>query len=164
MLDAFGELMPTVGPGVLDEIAAPIDFLGVNNYFPSYVRATPPAPGRELGIEHLREDELAARGFEISEMGWPVAPDAFGELLVRVHRQYQPRAIYVTENGSAFRDLLEDGAVQDPRRTAYLAGHIAALSGAIEAGSPVRVLRLVAVRQLRMLEVVNPYIQTVYFG
>jgi beta-glucosidase len=138
MLEAFGELMPAPGPGELDEIAAPIDFLGVNNYFPSYVRAIPPAPGRELGIEHLREDELAARGFEITEMGWPVAPDAFGELLVRVHRQYQPRAIYVTENGSAFRDVLEDGAVQDPRRTAYLAGHIAALSGAIEAGSLVR--------------------------
>jgi beta-glucosidase len=138
MLEMFGELMPAVGPGELDEIAAPIDFLGVNNYFPSYVRATPPAPGRELGIEHLREDELAARGFEITEMGWPVAPDAFGELLVRVHREYQPAAIYVTENGCAFRDVLEDGAVQDPRRTAYLAGHIAALSGAIEAGSPVR--------------------------
>jgi beta-glucosidase len=71
-------------------------------------------------------------------MGWPVAPDAFGELLVRVSRQYQPPAIYVTENGCAFADVVQDGAVHDPRRTAYLAGHLSALSGAIEAGSPVR--------------------------
>ena len=71
-------------------------------------------------------------------MGWPVAPDAFGELLTRVGRQYQPKAIYVTENGCAFPDTLVDGRVDDPRRTAYLAGHLAALSGAIEAGSPVR--------------------------
>ena len=138
MLEAFGGLAPPIRPGDLDAIAAPIDFLGINNYFPNYVRATPPGPGHELGIEHLREAELAARGFEITEMGWPVAPDAFGELLARVHRQYQPAAIYVTENGCAFRDEVVDGAVDDPRRTAYLAGHIAALSGAIEAGAPVR--------------------------
>lgn len=138
MLEAFGDMMPAIGSNDLAEIAAPIDFLGVNNYFPSYVRAVERGPGRELGIEHLREAELAARGFEITEMGWPVAPDAFGELLVRVGRDYQPAAIYVTENGCAFADTVEDGAVHDPRRTAYLAGHIAALSGAIEAGSPVR--------------------------
>jgi beta-glucosidase len=89
-------------------------------------------------LAHLGPEELAARGFEITEMGWPVAPDAFGELLVRVHRQYGPAAIYVTENGCAFPDEVTDGAVHDPRRTAYLSGHLAALSGAIEAGSPVK--------------------------
>ncbi len=138
MLDAFGSLVPAISSGDLEEIAVPLDFLGINNYFPNYVRAREPGPGHELGIEHLREAELAARGFEITEMGWPVAPDAFGELLVRVHRQYQPAAIYVTENGCAFRDEVVDGVVDDPRRTAYLAGHLAALSGAVEAGSPVR--------------------------
>jgi beta-glucosidase len=138
MVTAYGDLMPAVGAGDLAEIAAPIDFLGINNYFPSYTRAVQPAPGHELGIEHLHEDELAERGFEITEMGWPVAPDAFGELLVRVHQEYQPAAIYVTENGCAFRDTLDDGTVHDPRRTAYLAGHIAALADAIDAGSPVR--------------------------
>ena len=83
MLEAFGALMPSVPASDLTEIAAPIDFLGINNYFPNYVRASERRPGHELGIEHLRAPELAARGFEITEMGWPVAPDAFGELLVR---------------------------------------------------------------------------------
>jgi beta-glucosidase len=138
IVELFGDLMPEIGAGDLDEIAAPIDFLGINNYFPSYTRAVERGPGHELGIAHLREAELAARGFEITEMGWPVAPDAFGELLVRVHRQYGPHAIYVTENGCAFADTVEGGAVHDDRRTAYLAGHLAALSGAIEAGSPVK--------------------------
>jgi beta-glucosidase len=138
MVELFGDLMPTIDPDDLTEIAVPLDFLGINNYFPNYTRAVERGPGRELGIAHLSPSELAARGFEITEMGWPVAPDAFGELLVRVHREYQPKAIYVTENGCAFPDEVTDGAVHDPRRTAYYAGHLAALSGAIEAGSPVR--------------------------
>src|SRR5215212_1659438 len=138
MVELYGGLMPEIAPGDLDEIAAPLDFLGINNYFPNYVRAVERGPGRNLGTEHLGAAELSTRGFEITEMGWPVAPDAFGELLVRVHRQYRPPAIYVTENGCAFADEVTDGSVHDPRRTAYLAGHLAALSGAIEAGSPVR--------------------------
>ena len=138
LVEAFGGLMPKIPDGDLAEIAVPIDFLGINNYFPNYVRAVERGPGHELGISHLREDELRQRGFEITEMGWPVAPDAFGELLVRVHREYRPPAIYVTENGCAFADTVQDGAVHDDRRTAYLAGHLAALTGAVEAGSPVR--------------------------
>jgi beta-glucosidase len=138
MVELYGDLMPEVIGGDLAEIAAPLDFVGINNYFPNYTRAVERGPGRELGIAHLSPAELEARGFEITEMGWPVAPDAFGELLVRVHRQYQPKAIYVTENGCAFVDEVTDGAVHDARRTAYLAGHLAALSGSIEAGSPVR--------------------------
>src|SRR5215212_5310943 len=74
MVELYGGLMPDVRPDELAEIAAPLDFLGINNYFPSYVRAPERAPGRELGFEQLGPAELAARGFEITEMGWPVAP------------------------------------------------------------------------------------------
>jgi len=138
LVAAFGERMPAITPEDLAEIAAPLDFLGVNNYFPSYVRAVPTAPGRDLGMAHLAPDDLAARGFEITEMGWPVVPDAFGQLLADVHEAYQPAAIYVTENGCAFPDEVQDGAVHDPRRQAYLETHISALADAMAAGAPIR--------------------------
>jgi beta-glucosidase len=138
LVAAYADRMPGVGAGEPAEIAAPIDFLGVNNYFPSHVRAIEPGPGRELGIAHLGEAELAERGFEITEMGWPVVPEAFGELLTRVHQEYRPAALYVTENGCAFGDEPVAGAVHDPRRTAYLAGHIGAVADAIGRGAPVR--------------------------
>src|SRR5205085_10039566 len=99
LIDAFGDRMPTIAPDEVAEIAAPLDFLGVNNYFPSYVRAVAPSPGRDLGMAHLAPEELARRGFEVTEMGWPVVPDAFGQLLADVHEAYQPAALYVTENG-----------------------------------------------------------------
>jgi beta-glucosidase len=34
-------------------------------------------------------------------MGWEVYPEGLGELLVRLHRKYSVRALYVTENGVA---------------------------------------------------------------
>ena len=138
LVAAFGERMPAVTDAELAEIAAPLDFLGVNNYFPSYVRAVQPSPGRDLGMAHLAPEELARRGFEVTEMGWPVVPDAFGQLLADIHEAYQPAALYVTENGCAFDDVVQDGAVHDGRRVAYLESHLGALADAMAAGAPLR--------------------------
>ena len=44
----------------------------------------------------------------------------------------------MTENGAAYDDRLEDGAVHDPDRIAYLDGHLHALHRALEAGVDVR--------------------------
>jgi beta-glucosidase len=86
----------------------------------------------------LSGPELNQLGLETTEVDWAVAPDALRELLATVSETYRPPAIYVTENGAAFPDQLVDGAVQDPRRVAYLASHIDAVAQAIAAGVPVR--------------------------
>jgi beta-glucosidase len=78
-------------------------------------------------------------GSPYTDMGWEVFPDGFRDTLVRVHRDYGPKAIYVTENGAAFGDVRRhDGSVLDPERQQYLRDHIAAMSEAVEAGAPVR--------------------------
>jgi beta-glucosidase len=46
--------------------------------------------------------------------------------------------IHITENGVAYDDPLQDGAVHDVRRIAYLDGHLRALRAAIAAGVDVR--------------------------
>jgi beta-glucosidase len=138
LVEAFGSAMPQINRSDLTEIAAPLDFLGINNYFPTFTRAVEPRPGRELGIAHVPPAELAERGFEITEMGWPVVPEAFGGLLADIHERYAPPAIYVTENGCAFEDRVEDGAIHDARRQAYLEGHIEAVARAIAGGTPIR--------------------------
>jgi beta-glucosidase len=74
-----------------------------------------------------------------TDMGWEVYPDALRELLVRVAKDYEPKAIYVTENGAAFGDIRgHDGGVHDPERTAYLQNYIAAVSRSIAEGAPVK--------------------------
>jgi len=86
----------------------------------------------------LPPEELARMGFDLTGMGWPVAPDALRELLVRVQSSYGPPAIYVTENGAAFMDQVEDGVVHDPRRVSYLAGHVDAVASAMAEGAMIR--------------------------
>jgi beta-glucosidase len=109
-------------------MAAPIDFLGVNNYFRFIVSSGPEGPR----MEHNPEAQY-------TEMGWEVYPDGLHELLVRVAKDYAPRAMYVTENGAAFGDVrVHDGAVHDPERTAYLDAYIAAVGRAIAEGAPVK--------------------------
>jgi beta-glucosidase len=117
-----------VEDGDLETISAPIDFLGVNNYFRFLVSAGADGPRLERDRESLYTD-----------MDWEVYPDGLHQLLVRVNRDYAPQAIYITENGAAFGDVLgHDGRVHDPERTAYLQSHIAAVSQAIKEGAPVR--------------------------
>src|SRR5207237_506959 len=117
-----------VRDGDLDAIAAPVDFLGVNNYFRFVVSAGADGP------QIVRDPEA-----EQTDMGWEVYPDGLHRLLVRVAEDYAPPAIYVTENGAAFSDVrVHDGAVHDPERTTYLETYIDAMSRAVDDGAPVK--------------------------
>lgn len=124
----YGDRMPQIKDGDMATIATPIDFLGVNNYTRSVVSADP-ASGRPA--RHRVEDA------QYTDMDWEVYPDGLYDLLTRIHRDYGPRRMYVTENGSSFRDVREhDGRVRDPERQQYLASHLAACSRAIRDGVP----------------------------
>jgi beta-glucosidase len=119
---------PHLRDGDLDAISVPLDFLGVNNYFRFVVSATSNGPRLERDVEA-----------EATDMGWEVYPDGLHRLLVRVASDYEPREIYVTENGAAFGDVrVHDGRVHDPERTSYIACHIDAVARAIADGAPVR--------------------------
>ena len=65
-------------------------------------------------------------------------PAAFLEILERIHRDYSPSAIYITENGSAWNDSVVDQQINDPERIDYLQSHIDAVNAAISNGVPIR--------------------------
>jgi beta-glucosidase len=137
MVERFGASMPAVTDDDLDIIATPTDFLGINSYNPSVVTPTV-KPDNPLGFDPLTPAELIAEGYDLTAMGWPIVPEAFGQLISRVARDYEVPAIYITENGAAFDDEMVDGRVDDPRRVDFLRRHLAALRVAIEEGAPVR--------------------------
>ena len=119
---------PFVENGDLDAIAAPLDFLGINNYFRFIVSDSADGPRMERNAEN-----------EHTDMGWEVYPDGLHKLLVRVARDYEPNAIYITENGAAFGDVrVHNGRVHDPERTSYIQSHIAAVGRAVADGSPIK--------------------------
>jgi len=65
--------------------------------------------------------------------------DGLEDLLVRLHREYEPAAIYVTENGAAYDDIVSnDGSVHDVERTGYIVDHIRAVGDAIALGADIR--------------------------
>jgi beta-glucosidase len=119
---------PFVHDGDLEAMTAPIDFLGVNNYFRFVVGAGVDGP-------RVHSDPDAQR----TDMGWEVYPDGLRALLSRVADEYAPQAIYITENGAAFGDVRgHDGRVHDPERTEYLQTHIDAVAAAVADGVPVK--------------------------
>jgi beta-glucosidase len=115
-----------VQPGDAETIAAPLDFLGVNYYNPTYVRSSAEAP--------LYATAITPRG-PTTAMGWPVDASGLYELLTRLRADYGDLEIWITENGAAFDDeRLVDGVVEDPSRVAYLASHLEALRAAVADG------------------------------
>ncbi|MDB5059211.1 MAG: beta-glucosidase, partial [Chloroflexi bacterium] len=133
MVDRYEQLgvMAPIQAGDLECMAAPIDFLGVNNYFRTLVKAGPKGDGSD--DEHVKPADGS-----YTAMGWEVWPDALRSLLVRLHRDYQPQRLYVTENGAAYADEVStDGHVHDVARTDYIRGHIRAVQRATAEGAPV---------------------------
>jgi beta-glucosidase len=132
MLELYEE---RVGPldaiqdGDLETIAQPLDFLGVNFYRPNLVAAD---GSPVLGIREASQDG------EHTAMDWPVVPGALTELLLRIKRDYGDLPLLITENGAAFTDRLDGGAVDDERRLEYLRAHIAAVERAREQAVDVR--------------------------
>jgi beta-glucosidase len=128
----YGQAMGFVQPDDLNAIAAPIDFLGVNYYARRLVRSTA-----------IPEDENAPRTVFLNphptDMGWEVYPEGLYDILARVHFDYRFPALYVTENGAAYPDQLDDrGQVEDVLRIQFLKEHFAAAARAIDTGVPLR--------------------------
>jgi beta-glucosidase len=130
MAEAWAESMPEIQEGDLETISAPIDFLGVNNYTSPLVAA-----GENGGRSRI----VRRADVDRTDMGWEVVPDGLRDVLVRLHDDYTPPAIYVTENGAAFPDVRgHDGSVRDPERQSYLEGYLGAAAGALAEGVPLR--------------------------
>ncbi|MGH2636917.1 MAG: GH1 family beta-glucosidase [Actinomycetota bacterium] len=140
LVEHYAELsdMAFVRDGDLETIARPTDFLGVNYYRP-YTVSADARPGfraiempGSLGAWNLVPDDV-----EVTTMGWPIEPDGLTELLVRLHRDYAPSRMIITENGASFDDDLgSNGGVHDRRRVSYLHDHLVAAHAAIEQGVP----------------------------
>jgi len=117
-----------VQPGDLAQIAVPMDFLGVNYYT------------RRVARDETAEDNLPQEVFPDrprTEMDWEEYPEGLYNLLNRLHFEYGPPKLYVTENGASFSDGPDaNGRVADARRLAYLRDHFTAVHHAIRNGVP----------------------------
>ncbi len=129
MVEEYGVELP-VQPGDLETIAAPLDWLGLNYYFRQIVTADPDGTA-----PHARQ--VSVPGARLTHMDWEVHAEGLEQLLLRLTEEYGVQRIYVTENGSAYEDVVAaDGSVHDPERVRYLEEHLAACARAVAKGAP----------------------------
>ncbi len=120
--------MAFVQPGDLAAIAAPTDFLGVNNYFRTIARD-------ETAVNNPPPTLMPYDNH--TEMGWEVAPEGLHDLLLRLHLDYRVLKLYITENGASYSDGPDgNGRIADTRRQTYLQNHLAAANAAMAVGAP----------------------------
>ncbi|GAB4195828.1 MAG: GH1 family beta-glucosidase [Roseiflexaceae bacterium] len=129
MQTALAPHMPQVGPGDMELIAQPLDFLGVNIYSAALIRAT--ADGRP-------EIVTPAAGHPTTNFGWYVIPEALYWGPRFLHERYGAPVV-ITENGMACADWRAgDGRVRDPQRIDFLQRYLSELGRAIADGVDVR--------------------------
>ncbi|MEV4680083.1 GH1 family beta-glucosidase [Streptomyces kurssanovii] len=129
MLEVYGVELPEL-PGDMETIAAPLDWLGLNYYFPAVVTDDPTGPA-----PFARQVERP--GVPRTGMDWEIDANGIEALLLRLTDEYGARRLYVTENGSAYPDVVRaDGSIDDRERAGYLEEHLAACARAVRKGAP----------------------------
>jgi beta-glucosidase len=127
--------------GDLEQIARPIDALGLNYYRRHHVRFMPGASARgaRASWPGSPDVELVQPPGPVTAGGWAVEPLGLYDALVRLAREYTTPPLYVDEYGAAFADPPDaDGAVDDRDRIASLDAHLRAAHRAIHDGVDLR--------------------------
>jgi beta-glucosidase len=117
----------------LRHIAAPTDFLGVNYYNRGIVRSE-----RIPESENLPRTVVLGPDVERTSIGWEVYSRGMFEVLMRVHLEYRPPRIFITENGAAYGDGPDaKKRVADAKRVRFLRDHLLEMRHAMAGGVPV---------------------------
>jgi beta-glucosidase len=115
---------PEIHEGDLEIISHPIDFLGVNYY----TRAVYQADSKEVF------SQINLSNVPLTDMGWEIYPQGFSDLLISLNEKYTLPPIYITENGAAMPDQIDDNVVNDQTRVDYYNSHLNSVDYAINKG------------------------------
>jgi beta-glucosidase len=130
-LGALPNDMSFIQAGDMETIATPTDFIGLNYYSRHVHRANVADNDPQTVFAKPQTPE------NWTEMGWENYADGLTGILARVYFDYQPRKIYITENGASYSTPPDEkGNVPDVHRVNYLRTHFAAAHRAIQAGVP----------------------------
>jgi beta-glucosidase len=135
-IDAYlqheGANAPKVEDGDFKAISSPLDFVGINVYTPSFVRAD----DSPLGFSEIPYPSSQPHMYS----PWILlAPECLYWAVRNVVDLWKIPAIYITENGCSSDDVLTPaGRVDDVDRIMYLRNHITHLHRAVMEGYPVK--------------------------
>ncbi len=130
-LDRIGADAPHVEPGDFELISQPTDFLGLNVYTATYVRA---------GLNGAAYEALALPPhYPRADSPWlNLVPQAIYWATRMCHELYGHRAILITENGCGYdNEAPVGGEVIDLHRRDYVRNHLREVHRAIADGVPI---------------------------
>ena len=67
-------------------------------------------------------------------MGWEVLPDGIYRIIKQFAAYKGIKKIIITENGAAFKDVVENGEIHDPQRTQFIKDYLAQILKAKKEG------------------------------
>jgi beta-glucosidase len=131
-LAAAGTNAPKFSPEDLKIISSPLDFVGINIYTPTYIRADSSPRGFAVVPNPKSYPHMASSWLSIG-------PEALYWGPRNVAKIWNVKEIYITENGCSSSDVPSpDGTVYDTDRVMYLRNYLTHLQRATADGVPVR--------------------------
>ncbi len=136
----FPSALMGIRAGDMEEVRAPLDFIGINFYDRTLVSA-PSLRERAFNPQYWFLPAKMARGTAgpKTDLGWEVWPKSLYDIVMRITRDYNRPLIEITENGCAYGEAPgPDGLIRDMRRIDYLRRHLGELARSIHDGADVR--------------------------
>jgi beta-glucosidase len=135
-IDSFlkreGADAPKAEAGDMEAIGSKLDFVGLNVYRPSYVRADGSAEGFVV-------DPLPTSYPHMASPWISIGPECIYWTIRNVSELWKPKGIFITENGCSSDDVPNaEGRIEDIDRVMYLRNHIGHLRRAAQEGFPVK--------------------------
>jgi beta-galactosidase len=142
MKSRLGDRLPQFTPSESSLIKGSSDFFGLNHYSTLYASdATGETVSTDIkgngGMSEDQDVKLTRNPvWKLTAMDWNVVPDGCRKLLHWITDRYNRPDIYITENGCAYNDFVnENGEVIDQDRIDFYAGYMQASLQAIEEGA-----------------------------
>src|SRR5579871_1833767 len=131
-LSSAGNDAPRFTPEEMKVIGSPLDFVGLNIYTPTYIRAADTPEGFAEPVRPTSAPHMASSWLYIGPEIAYWAPRHLGEI-------WRVKEVYITENGCSSDDrLAADGQIYDTDRLMYLRNHLVNAHRATPQGWPLR--------------------------
>ena len=137
----LGARLPQFSEEDVKIIKGSSDFFGLNHYSTLNASDEPQGDAAENGVygnggifDDQRIQLTPDPALKVTALDWPIAPWGCRKLLEWIKDRYDNPPIYITENGCAFNDKIDDGEVNDNERINFVAGYLQACHQAIENG------------------------------
>jgi len=131
-LQREGANAPKVRAGDMAVIGSPLDFVGLNVYQPDYVRADDSPAGYVVERRPASFPHMASPWLD-------VGPEAIYWGVRLVTEIWNPKALYITENGCSAEDYRNAaGRIEDTDRIMFLRNYLTQLHRAVSEGYPVK--------------------------